>query len=334
MEFKRWQTLAAVACSLSFQVVALAQEAGSDKVSGIRVFKEAAEPPALNPPKPEDSKSEDQQSRVRLSQGGTSVEANEFTFQLPTGELRIIGLPNAEIVSSKDLIGDPNSVQEDVPLPKFVIGVSLSEVPESLRAHIALPEGTGVMVGSIMSDSPAAKSELQQYDILLKSGDKELKHPKDLQEIVDASEGKPVSITVQRKEEQKTVEVTPIKREELKFTPNAAVNWPVMPGTFFMQNGRLVSNGQLPPGMILPSAIPDQMAFPFPANNPQQMEALTESIHNLTEQVKRLQQAVDRMEKNPDANDDQPPENNRAKDEGDCFQVPRRNRLTTLISIS
>ena len=270
MEFKRWQTLAAVACSLSFQVVALAQEAGPGEV--------------------------DIESREVI--GTIVVEARDPT--------------------------------DSETAPKFVIGVSLSEVPESLRAHLALPEGTGVMVGSIVPDSPSAMSELLQYDILLKSGDKELKHPKDLQEIVDASEGKPVSITLQRKGEQKTVEVTPIKREELKLTRNGVLNWPSVPGNLTL----MMQNGQLPPGMILQSTVQNPMAFPFPANNPQQIEALTESILNLTEQVKRLQQAVDRMEKNPDANDDKPQENNRAKDEGDCFQVPRRNRLTTLICIS
>ena len=276
MEIKRWQTLAAVVCSLSFQVISLAQDSESSQVD--------------------------------------------------IGKREVIGtiVVDGTVSSNVDTA------------PKFVIGVSLSEVPESLRAHIALPDGTGVMVGSIVPDSPAAKSELQQYDILLKSGDKELKHPKDLQEIVDASEGKPVSITLQRRGEPRTVEVSPIKREELKFTPNAVVNWPAVPGnmTLFMQNGRLIPNGQLPPGMILPSSIPDQIAFPFPANNPQQIEALTESIRNLTEQVKRLQGAVDRMDKQPETNDEKPEENNRAKDEGDCQKIPRRNRLTTLISFS
>jgi PDZ domain len=327
MEFKRWHTIAALTCSLSLQAIALAEKPAVRTVIGTLVSEET-ENPTDTPPNAENAEPGDRRTRLQLP-NGDSIESGHITIQLPNGETKVIRLTNGGGAWTSPR-GD---TLVEAPLPKFVIGVSLSEVPESLRAHIALPDGAGVMVGSIVPDSPASKSELQQFDILLKSGDKDLKHPKDLQELVDASEGKPVSITLQRKGESKTVEVTPLKREDLKFPSNGEFNLPAMPGNVAF----MLQNGQLPPGMALPYTGPNPIVMPFPSGNPHQMEALTESIRNLSEQIERLKGAVDRLEKNHGGDGEQghgEKENNRAKDDGDCWKVPRRNRLTTLISIS
>ena len=199
----------------------------------------------------------------------------------------------------------------DVTDPKFVIGVSLSEVSESLRAHVSLPEGVGLLVGSIVPESPAALAGLQQYDILLKAGETDLKHPKELQTLVDSSEGKSVSISRLRKGELETIVVTPIPRADLQFPStfptNGEFNLPSPMNFTFM-----IPNGQLPPGVSIPGT----------EGSPEQMEALTESIRSLTEQIERLKRSIDRIEKQQgDQKDSGESENNRAKEDGDCWKL-------------
>jgi PDZ domain len=331
MEVKRWHTLAALVCSLSLQAVALAQKPEVRTIIGTLVSDDV--------PKPTDEKSSDAvdkkpikpqtRTRITTSDGGT-LEATRITIQLPNGESRVISLPQAGGTLTADDVERRDVPEEYRMVPKYVIGVSLSEVPDSLRAHVTLPEGVGLMVGSLYPDSPAAKAGLLQYDLLLKCGEKDLQQPKDLQEIVDASEGKTVSLTLQRKGEMKTIEVTPIKREDAQFAMNENAEQSVKWLQTYNRQGDftfVLPEGQFSPGGVnLASPVPLRAMISPPAAT-QQMEALTDAIRQLTEQVERLKGAIDKRE------EDQP-ENNRAKDEGDCWKLPRRDRLTTLISIS
>lgn len=301
MEIKRWHTLAALVCSLSLQAVALAQKPEVRTLIETLVSEDA--------PQPTDEKKSDEvdqppipnKVRIRIAgPEGTTLEATQITIQLPNGETRVISVPQTGGTLTAELEERVKADLESRPAPKFVIGVSLSDVPDSLRAHVTLPEGTGLMVGSLYPESPAAKAGLMQYDLLLKCGDTDLKQPKDLQTIVDASEGKSISLTLQRKGEQKTIEVTPIKREDAKFAMNESAQQSIR----WLQNlngqGALtywLPEGQLPPGGFnLTANVPMPPMITPPAAT-QQLEALTDAIRQLSEQVERLQGSIDKLEK-------------------------------------
>ncbi len=301
MEVKRWHTLAALVCSLSLQAVALAQKPEVRTIIETLVSEDA--------PQPTDEKKSDEvdqppipnKVRIRIAgPEGTTLEATQITIQLPNGETRVIAVPTDDWKSTADALRQLDAEAENRTAPKFVIGVSLSEVPDSLRAHVTLPEGGGLMVGSLFPDSPAAKAGLMQYDLLLKCGEKDLHQPKDLQEIVDASEGKAISLTLQRKGEQKTIEVTPIKREDAKFAMNESAQQSIRLLQNLNGQGALtywLAEGQLPPGGFnLTANVPMPPMITPPAAT-QQLEALTESIRQLTEQVERLQGSIDKLEK-------------------------------------
>ena len=51
------------------------------------------------------------------------------------------------------------------------LGVRTAPVPPSLRPHVDLPPGVGLVVEEVEPDSPAATAGLKQYDILHKLGD-------------------------------------------------------------------------------------------------------------------------------------------------------------------
>ncbi len=55
---------------------------------------------------------------------------------------------------------------------KYMIGVSCQPVNDSLRAHLDLPEGAGLIVtGEPTADSPAEKAGIQNHDVLMYAGD-------------------------------------------------------------------------------------------------------------------------------------------------------------------
>lgn len=309
----RWAAIAAMMCSLAAQGFALAQQTAT---------------PDAATPKPSVIGTIVQEDPAQPKASGFIV------IQTPDGKTQRLDLPlNADgNLFEIGLTSGEDGGAELLSLPKFVIGVSLSEIPDSLRAHLSLTEGAGIMVGAVVPDSPAAKAGLQQYDLLLKSGDRDLKVAKDLQEIVDSSEGKVVSVSVQRKGQPLTIELTPVKREDLQFPQNGEFNLPVA-GTeaFLMPNGddpatwlglmKSQRNLGAPVGLIRPA-----IGAPAP-----QMKSLTDSIQKLTEQIERLQQAVDRLEQRQGVEKPAaPPEEKKVNENGGAMRFRRENLISFL----
>lgn len=345
----RWAALAAMMCSLAAQGFALAQQTNTPDAPSLI-------DPATNG------------AIVTEAPAGDPAAGGQIIIRTPDGKTRLIKMPTdgKAVLTGEGLTlfevtdtqgnGDEgqkpesrryisgteapftlkNAVTLNTELPKFVIGVSLSEVPASLRAHLTLPEGAGIMVGAIVPDSPAAKAGLQQYDVLLKSGDRELKVAKDLQEIVDASEGKTVSVALQRKGQPLTLDLTPVKREDLKFPQTGEFNLPVTgTGAFLMRSGDdpvkwlelMQSHSGVPQAMMIPGGA--MMGVPGP-----QLESLTDSLQKLTDQIERLQKAVDRLEQRQGGETpDVPAEEKKVDENGGALRLPRAN-LTSFISLS
>lgn len=281
MELKRWPSFLAMTFMFSFRAFSFAQE-----------LNDKPDVPSLDKP----------------VVGGViaAEEAREEDDKSVSGE------PSPPI-NLNDLLKHQDGSLSTAPTepPKFMIGVSLAEVPASLRAHITLEDKQGIMVGRVMPDSPAAKAGLQQYDIILGSGDKKLSHPKELQTLVDAAGEKPVTMTVQRRGELKTIEITPLKREAFpvpegqSLPPGFMVGSPV-PSPWAVSRG--------PQGVILPDGrmiiltnSNSQDEVPPAAVNAGQIGSLTQSIQALTQRMGQLQQAIDRLEKKSPASEDHSP---------------------------
>ncbi|RLS56825.1 MAG: PDZ domain-containing protein [Planctomycetota bacterium] len=277
MPTQSWQTVWALAVSLALPAFVPAEEpiATGDVRVQVQVTEDVAGVVPDSPPQPGGPA-----TRRHSQSGGTIV------VQLPNGETRTIHLP----IQDSDI--GLSFVESDVALlPKHLIGISLAEVPDSLRAHVTVPDGRGVMIAAIVTDGPAAKAGLQLHDILMKAGDQEIMSPIDLQKLIDASGTKPIKFTYLRKGAEQTVEVTPVKREELKLsdlskpTPEGELV-PRIPGAPHVLLGS--------PGMVGRRTL----TLPYPGETlpAPQVEALTDSIRKLTEQVEQLQKSIHRLE--------------------------------------
>jgi len=88
------------------------------------------------------------------------------------------------------------------------LGLQIQPVTEEIAAALGLPDTAGVLVADILPDGPAAGSELQAGDVILKAGGQPIKDYKDLPKLVAAAKagtdlklelvraGKPAEVTI------------------------------------------------------------------------------------------------------------------------------------------
>jgi serine protease Do len=80
------------------------------------------------------------------------------------------------------------------------LGVHIQEVTEDIAEGLGLKELVGALIGSVNKDGPAAKAKLQAGDVILKVGDKDVKEPRNLPQIVaEIPDGTQVPVTIWRK---------------------------------------------------------------------------------------------------------------------------------------
>ncbi len=94
------------------------------------------------------------------------------------------------------------------------LGIEYLEIGEQLAVHFGLPGKSGVLVGSVDADSPAAKAGMKAGDLVLKLDGKAIEDGRDLREAVaEAGEGKAVTVTVKRDGRPLDLQVTLAKPE-------------------------------------------------------------------------------------------------------------------------
>jgi S1-C subfamily serine protease len=88
------------------------------------------------------------------------------------------------------------------------VAVAPAHVARRLRKAVGLPEQDGLLVRSVVDGSPARTAGLDVGDLLVRAGDRELRHPDDLADVLDSvSAGGTVTVAVVRGTEERTVEV-------------------------------------------------------------------------------------------------------------------------------
>ncbi|MBI5758581.1 MAG: PDZ domain-containing protein [Planctomycetales bacterium] len=95
---------------------------------------------------------------------------------------------------------------------KFWIGLRCSNVDGAVRAQLGLAEGKGLIVDEVFPDSPAKNAGLQQYDVLVKIGDRELAAVTDLVESVQKAEKREIEVSLIRAGKPQTLMLTPAER--------------------------------------------------------------------------------------------------------------------------
>lgn len=95
--------------------------------------------------------------------------------------------------------------------PEYRIGIALSAADDTLRTHLGLPDGQGLVIEQVMAKSPAERSGLQVNDVLLKVEDDDVTKIEQVVTKIRGSEGKPLSLRLLRHRIPMTLSVTPEK---------------------------------------------------------------------------------------------------------------------------
>lgn len=200
-----------------------------------------------------------------LALPGMNLRAGNFDLAIP--QRMQIQLPDgANIVEWDELPGVFRVDRANI--GKYMIGVHCQPVGGSLRSHLQLEDGVGLLIQSVSPDMPA-ESELAQHDILMYADDQQLGSVSDLSKAVEAAgeEDRAISLTLIREGEEKNVKVKPTERPEMEieaqgFAP--AVN------NFQIQ--------RFGPGIIL-----------------EQEEDMQEVIKNLREEMSKMRSEMEQM---------------------------------------
>jgi serine protease Do len=101
------------------------------------------------------------------------------------------------------------SLQKDGIVHRGYLGIQIADLSPAVASRLGVKKDTGVVVGDVLDDSPAAKAGLQPGDIIVKLGGKTLKEGRELQTAVAGLPlHKPVDLTVVRDGKTRVMPVT------------------------------------------------------------------------------------------------------------------------------
>ncbi len=115
-------------------------------------------------------------------------------------ETRVVDLKDADKLLPPFMFNEKPLVRSG---PVTFLGVATMEVPCEVSAQLPLPQDTGLLIGAVAPDSPAAKAGLQESDVLSKFDDQILITQRQLAVLIaNHKEGDAVKLTYFRKGQQ------------------------------------------------------------------------------------------------------------------------------------
>lgn len=162
---------------------------------------------------------DDARKRIQSTKAGDSLKlslkrgADSLDLQVTLGS----------VPSSADLPKEPEAepLKEKEEAKQGFLGVGYAEVPPILGGHLGLSEGSGVLVGDVWKDSPAAKAGIEKDDILTAVDGYEVKGSADfLRLLSEKKAGDEVKIDLIHKGAKKSVILTLADRPQDLSWPN------------------------------------------------------------------------------------------------------------------
>lgn len=133
--------------------------------------------------------------------------------------------PNPAAGGGVFVYSDPGAAQAEP--GKYWVGLLCVDAGEALRQQLSLEEGVGLIVESVTDEAPAKKAGIQKHDVLLsvqlpsddpKAEPRSLKGVMALIESVQRAETKPLKLSLLRRGQKQTIEVTPAERPQTPVT--------------------------------------------------------------------------------------------------------------------
>jgi C-terminal processing protease CtpA/Prc len=130
----------------------------------------------------------------------------------------------------------------------YYLGIAVTRPDETLRTHVELPAGVGLVATETVANSPADKAGVKVHDILLELDGKPLEGPETLVAQVQAVGNKPATLKLLRGGKPMTLSITPELRKVETAPYHGAVRyWSVTPGYQPHGDFRMPGHGYLQP---------------------------------------------------------------------------------------
>jgi hypothetical protein len=155
-------------------------------------------------------------SSVTVNSSGDGTGKATITIEVNgKKEVREIDLGNATEIKI-----EADSDQKAKPTRRTYLGVTPDTLPEEVAAQLPLAEGEGLLVRSIVPDSPAAAAGLKKNDVLVRLDDQILTDGKQLQKLVAAKKaGDTVRLVYFRSGQKNEVDVKLSEQEGGRWEP-------------------------------------------------------------------------------------------------------------------
>lgn len=98
----------------------------------------------------------------------------------------------------------------------YWIGINMMPISPQIQHHLA-DDVKGVMIGEVVTGTPAEDAGLMQFDIIVRANDIAVDTPEVISTVVTKSEGEEVQFRVLRKGKEQDVDVTPAVRPAVDF---------------------------------------------------------------------------------------------------------------------
>ena len=96
---------------------------------------------------------------------------------------------------------------------EYWLGIACGRASSTLRSHLQLANGAGLVIQRVIPDSAADNAGLQTHDVILKFGTTDVGRIRELSQAIDERKGEETLLTFVRYGRKQTVRVTPAKRK-------------------------------------------------------------------------------------------------------------------------
>lgn len=153
--------------------------------------------------------------KLRVLRGAKPVEL-EATLKKPE-----VARVRLSLIDGHNLAVEWSAVQDE----RYRLGVTLSETDDTLRAHLRLATGEGLVVTEVINDSAAAQAGVQQHDVLILLDGKRLTTVDAANAQIQEIKDKSVELRLLRGAQDVTIQIAPRKTQEAAFSDQALTHW-------------------------------------------------------------------------------------------------------------
>jgi S1-C subfamily serine protease len=142
------------------------------------------------------------------SSGGPVLNAGGELLGINTnrlGEGFYLAIPADEALRAR---ADALARGESAASPQLGVAIAPGHVARRLRRAVGLPETDGLLIREVMQDSPAARADLAQGDLIVAAAGHPMRTPDDLFDALQATQGGTIELNIIRGTDERVIQVS------------------------------------------------------------------------------------------------------------------------------